>query len=725
MEEKNRIKGLRLIIAAVALVFVAFVIIRIIFDEGKKFSPSFVDSATLIFGLWIIIILFSLTFLFIFVRNLIKLYYDKSKYYKGGRFKNKLVFFFIAFSIVPTLLLFFLATDMINKGIEKWFSLDVESIISEVTTVEESYYNKAREELNHYSKNIGEMIMAKKMYSKSNTIFLYTKVKQKMREYKLDVVNIYRDKTELMSLLQATVPLQEYKDLPFEIIYKGLSATPFIYPDQLKDGLLIRSGIHFNIKKTGEKILVIIGRYYSGKYVKSLNSLKNKAKNYLELKKIKDHVKTTYILLFVFITILIIFAASWLGKYLAKGITIPIEKLVTAASEITKGNLDVKIDHDSKDEFNLLITEFNKMAKDLSLNRTKLNKRTIELRQRRSMNETILKNITSGVIAISSTGEIIDINPEARRMLGLGDDEILKAPYSKIFANNLFADIKSSIDSSFSSKFKTFEKEVDIKIKGKILNLAMRITQIRNPINNTSSGILVVFTELTQLIKAQRVMVWREVAKRIAHEIKNPLTPIQISTQRILRAFELSDDKFRKVVEDSIKIVMQEVDSIKKLAEEFSNFARLPELKFTKGDVNLILDKLISVYTSIYDQVEFRVNLDVNLPIIMKIDTEQFKRILVNIIDNAIESMNKAGIVDISTSFNKDTQFVRIEIADNGPGINDEDKQKLFIPYFSKKSSGTGLGLAISYKIIEEHNGVISVVDNTPQGTRFIIETPV
>jgi len=176
--EGKRIKGVRLIVAAIATVFVVYVLVRIIFDEGKNVSPTFVDNSTLIFVLWIIIILFSLTFLFIFVRNIIKLYYDKSKYYKGGRFKNKLVFFFIAFSIVPTVLLFFFATDLIDKGIEKWFSLDVESIISEITTVEDSYYKKAQEELNHYSKNIGEMIMAKKMYTKANTIFLKNSMKK-------------------------------------------------------------------------------------------------------------------------------------------------------------------------------------------------------------------------------------------------------------------------------------------------------------------------------------------------------------------------------------------------------------------------------------------------------------------------------------------------------------------------------------------------------------------
>jgi two-component system nitrogen regulation sensor histidine kinase NtrY len=263
-----------------------------------------------------------------------------------------------------------------------------------------------------------------------------------------------------------------------------------------------------------------------------------------------------------------------------------------------------------------------------------------------------------------------------------------------------------------------------VKLKGKILNLAVKITQLRNPINNRFSGVLVVITDLSELIKAQRMLVWREVAKRIAHEIKNPLTPIQISAQRILRSLDQPDEKFRSIVEDSLNIISQELDSIKKLADEFGNFARLPEIKFTQADLNLILEKLVNVYNSIYQNIRFKVKLDVDIPPMVKLDVEQIKRAFVNILDNALEAIDKEGEIEITTVYNQENKFITIEIADNGPGISDEDKQKLFIPYFSKKSSGSGLGLAIAHNIIEEHNGLISIVDNQPRGARFLIELP-
>jgi two-component system nitrogen regulation sensor histidine kinase NtrY len=344
--------------------------------------------------------------------------------------------------------------------------------------------------------------------------------------------------------------------------------------------------------------------------------------------------------------------------------------------------------------------------------------------QRRSITDNILKNITSGVIALNSRGEIIDVNPGAERMLTLNAEKSVKRHFSQVISRDSYGNVKKVIEDAYKTNFKLIEKDVDIKISGRILNLAIKVTQIRNPINNKFSGILVVLTDLTELIKAQRMLVWREVAKRIAHEIKNPLTPITISSQRILKAMELPDDKFRKIAEDSLDIILQELDSIKKLAEEFGNFARLPEMKFSKGDINQLLEKLIDVYSSIYSNIKFNVNLDVHIPILVKMDVEQVKRIFVNIIDNAVESMGEKGTVEIISRYNKESQFVRIEIADNGPGISDENKQKLFIPYFSNKTTGTGLGLAIAHNIIEEHNGVISVVDNLPTGARFKVEIP-
>jgi two-component system nitrogen regulation sensor histidine kinase NtrY len=720
---KSNIKGIRLIIAGIALFFVFFVVIRIFFDESKKFSPPLIQNNTMFFALWAIIILFSLTFLFILIRNLIKLYYDKNKGYEGGRFKNRLVFFFISFSIIPTLLLFFFATELITNGIDKWFKADIESIMTRFEELNKSYFEKAKDDLKHFAGEIAEDIKNFKKYAPENRPFLHSSTRKMMKQFKLDVVNIYINQEEEIAYFSPNIPLQEYRDLPQDFIYRQLGGGEPYQVDPMQKGLLIRHGIAFEARN-GSKISVIIGRYFPEKYVKDLKTLTSMVQKYTQQREIKDPVKNTYVLLFIFITILVIFSASWLGLYLARGITTPIEKVVEAAAEIAKGNLDVRIDYPAKDEFNTLINEFNRMVSDLKENRDKLGKRTVELMQRRSITDNILKNITSGVIALNSKGEIIDINPGAERMLSLDADKVVKKHFSDVIYGDTYRNIIRIIEEAYKTNFKLIEKEVDMKISGKILNLAIKVSQIRNPINNKFSGILVVLTDLTDLIKAQQMLVWREVAKRIAHEIKNPLTPITISSQRILKSLELPDDKFRKIVEDSLNIILQELDSIKKLAEEFANFARLPQMKFTMGDINQVLEKLVSVYSSIYSNIEFNVNLDVDIPMLVKMDVEQMKRIFVNIIDNAVESMEEKGPLEITSRYNKESQFIRIEIADNGPGISDENKQKLFLPYFSNKSSGTGLGLAIAHNIIDEHNGMISVEDNSPRGARFIIEIP-
>lgn len=721
MKNKN-IKGVRLIVAATVLFFIVFVVLRIYFEESKNFSPPALKSDTLIFGLWIIIILFGLTFLFILARNILKMYVERNQGGAGHSFKNRLVFFFIAFSIVPTLLLFFFATDVISQSIEQWFKAPIENIMQNVEEVKGNYYGNINEDLRHYSGLIAAMIQQKRMYTADNVIFLRNRLKEKMLEYKLDLVSIYRDRNETFTLLHPRIPIQEYKDLPLNVVYRGLGGDGFTTIDTLKSAELVRNGVAFDIE--GGKMLVITGKYFPDSYARSLNSLAAMVSKHNQMRMLRDPVKNTYILLFLFVTILIIFSASWLGFYLAKGITVPIEKLVTATAEIAKGNLDVRIDYGTRDEFNTLINEFNRMASDLKENRDKLTRRTIELRHRRSIIETILKNITTGVMALNVRGEIMVINTEAARMLSLDPETAVRKNYAAVISESIYGEIHALVQKAFAARFKLIEKEIDVKLQGRFINLAVKITQLRNPINSRFAGLLVVLTDLTELIKAQRMLVWREVAKRIAHEIKNPLTPIQISSQRILRSLDQPPEKFRAIVEDSLNIISQELGSIKNLADEFANFARLPEIKFAQGDVNEILEKLLSTYTSVYQNVQFKATLDVDLPPLVKLDVEQIKRVFVNILDNALHAMGNEGEIEIVTRYNAESRFLTVEIADNGPGISDEDKQKVFLPYFSKKSTGTGLGLAIAHTIIEEHNGLVSIVDNAPRGARFIIELP-
>ncbi len=722
MKNKN-IKGVRLIVAAIVLFFIVFVILRLYFEESKNFSPLALKSNTVIFGLWIIIILFGLTFLFILARNILKMYVERNQGGAGHGFKNRLVFFFIAFSIVPTLLLFFFATDVISQSIEQWFKTPIENIMTNVEEVKTNYYGTITQDLEHYSGLIAAMIQQKRMYTEDNKIFLFNRLKEKMLEYKLDVVSIYKNRSETFTMLHPRVPSQEYKNLPLNVVYRGLGGAGFTTIDALKAGELIRNGVAFDIEG-GDKMLIITGKYFPESYTRSLNELAGMVSKHSQMRVLRDPVKNTYILLFLFITILIIFSASWLGFYLAKGITVPIEKLVAATSEIAKGNLDVRIDYAAKDEFNTLINEFNRMAIDLKDNRDKLSRRTIELRHRRSMIETILKNITTGVMALNVRGEIMVINTEAARMLSLDPETVVRKNYAAVISETIYNEIHALVKKAFETRFKLIEKEIDVKLQGKYINLAVKVTHLRNPINSHFAGLLVVLTDLTELIKAQRMLVWREVAKRIAHEIKNPLTPIQISSQRILRSLDQPPEKFRAIVEDSLNIISQELGSIKNLAEEFANFARLPEIKFAQGDVNEILEKLVSTYTSVYQNVQFNAKFDVDLPPLVKLDVEQIKRVFVNIMDNALQVMGNEGEIEIVTRYNAESKFITVEIADNGPGISEEDKQKVFLPYFSKKSSGTGLGLAIAHNIIEEHNGLISISDNSPRGARFIIELP-
>ncbi|UCH93491.1 MAG: hypothetical protein JSV88_24910, partial [Candidatus Aminicenantes bacterium] len=310
-KEKSNIKGIRLIAAGIALFFVLFVLIRIFFDESKNFSLPLINNTAMFMALWAIIILFSITFLFILIRNLIKLYYDKRKPFAGGRFKKRLVFFFISFSIVPTLLLFFFATDLISNSIEKWFKADIDLIMNKFEDLDESYYEKAKDDLKHFAKLISDDIKKKRKYTPDNRVYLRNSTKEQMIKYNLDVVNIYVNQNEEITFIRPSITLQEYRDLPQHFIYGQLGGSDPHKIDQMKEGLLIRHGVDFE-NKSGDKILVIIGRYFPQKYIQNLKTLNSMVQKYTLQKNIKEEVKTTYMLLFVFITILVIFSASWL-----------------------------------------------------------------------------------------------------------------------------------------------------------------------------------------------------------------------------------------------------------------------------------------------------------------------------------------------------------------------------------------------------------------------------
>ncbi len=715
-------KGLKAILFFSVFFVVLIIILRIGFEDGKTFSLFFLKDNSIFFGIWIIIILFGLTFLFILIRNIIKLYISEERSLKRFSFKKKLVIFFVSFSIVPSLLLFYFASDILNRSVNQWFRAPIEKIMQNAQEVKNNFYYGIGEDLNNFAQLIAQMILQKKMYTSDNYFFLQNRVREKMSEYRLDIINIYLNANEILSVFNPRIPLQEYKNLPVNIVYQGLGGNELLKVDNLRGGDLLRSGISIDINAT-EKLLVITGRFLPTKSIQALNYINQLGEGYWQKKAIRDPVRNTYLLLFLFITILIIFSSSWLGFYLARGITIPIEKLVNASLEVSRGNLDLQISYEKNDEFKALINQFNQMIAQLKSNQLKIIQKNRLIRQRRDLTEKILDNVSTGIIALNEKEQIVLLNNEAKRIFQLDNLDFYHRQIDEVFKGEAFQELLGYVQEVRKNSQKNFERELDLKIAGKIINISVKISSFRKASPDVS-GLLIAVNDLSELIRAQRLLVWREVAQRIAHEIKNPLTPIQISIQRILKSLDQPDEIFRKIAEESIGVINDEFTIIKSLAEEFGNFARLPEMKFVKADLNEILEQLLKAYVAIYPDIQFEKSFDPQLPPMVPVDVDQIKRVFINIIDNAIEALGAKGKITLHTLYRRESNFVEITVADDGPGIPDSEKEKIFLPYFSKKEQGSGLGLAIALNIIEEHRGEILVEDNQPHGARFIINLP-
>ena len=469
----------------------------------------------------------------------------------------------------------------------------------------------------------------------------------------------------------------------------------------------------YGYKKDKRKFLIVV--YYIGlKIHKNLDKISKNYSEYSYLKVMKAPIEKIYLVSLLLVTLLIIFLATWFAIYIARDITKPVYKLAEATKEISRGNLDASIEKKSEDEIGVLIDSFNKMVKDLK--ETRLN-----LIERQRFIENIINNINNGVISLDKNGIITTINPFAKKILKL-ETLALGKNYNEI--NNPFF---NNVVKNLITENKQINKNFNIKIDNEFLTLSVFFTPLHNE-KNEIIGYLFVFNDLTQIIISQKTAAWREVARRIAHEIKNPLTPIQLSAQRLKRKYLNQINENREEFEKIINTIVQHVLNIKNMVNEFSNFAKMPEAKLKKENLNEILEEIYLMYKNSYKNIEFKFNKDEKIKFV-NIDKNLFSQAIINIIKNAIHSFDKIKrenkIISIETKFLKDLNLVQIIISDNGSGVPDEIKERIFEPYFSTKNKGTGIGLTIVKKIISDHNGYIRILDNKPEGTKVIIELPV
>ena len=713
-------KGSRIIGGIIIALIILFLTIYYFFRQSTEFSPTNVTNI-LLTSLQIIVLLLALILFFVLGRNLIKLYLERKRKIAGSHFKTKLVIFFTALSFIPTLLLFLFTSDLITRNIEQWFKPDINKILDDAKTVADGFYVTTSELTLHYAQQLSREIRRQNLVASENRAKLEELIRNKLSEYRLDEIGIFLEEEELFAYYNPNLPFQDYQELKANLIKRAHLGEPISDIKPMGTGEFVRRGVSVNLPNIGN-VLVTTGKFLPQNYAQKINTLSAFVQRYRGRYQ-KDLAKTSYLMILIFVTMLIVFAATWIGFHIAKSITVPIEKLVQATKEVSKGNLSVRVEDPASDEIGTLIESFNQMISDLKTSQENIAQKTAEQEARKQYIETILNAINTGVIALDAQGSITTINPSARDTLAISGKNVTGRHYKDILSHDRYRDFLKNIDAAMKSKYRLADKEIQLVLNGQQTTIALTLTPLKQP-GQDFSGMIVVLDDLSQLIKAQRMAAWKEVAQRVAHEIKNPLTPIQLNAERIIKNLKRAEPGGSDIIDQGARVIIQEAQTIKSLVDEFSDFARLPKINLQPASVHDIIEQVVTMFRGIFADVQFDMVLSPDVPASLQLDPEQMKRVFINLIDNAIDAMNKKGKIFIHTFYDREANQVRIEVSDTGPGILIEDKDKLFLPHFSTKKKGTGLGLAIVSQIIKEHNGAVQVHNNRPGGAKFTLQLP-
>jgi two-component system nitrogen regulation sensor histidine kinase NtrY len=520
--------------------------------------------------------------------------------------------------------------------------------------------------------------------------------------------------------------------VPEEILERvraGSGRETFIQELQAGDLVSCVAEIQLGNGNLGKAVLITSLLVKSEQLVRMTNISQGIA-GYRQLKHFKDPFKFWLLIILLIVTLLVIFAAVWFGLYISRGITEPLEKLVLATRRVADGDLEFVMEKDSQDEMGLLVDSFNQMTINLNSSNKKLGEahaalqqRSQESEQRRRYTEIILQSVSAGVISLDQSGKITTINRFAEKLLNIDKFLFLGLAYRDVLPPNQSAIVDGFIEELQVTGKMTVEQHLKINVLGKTYSLLVNFTRLEDEIAQPV-GFVLVFDNLTKLEKMQRMAAWREVARRIAHEIKNPLTPIQLSAQRLRRRYPEILKEENSIFDQCTNTIITQVDDLKRLVSEFSQFARMPKVQKAPGDLVNLSKNTLFLYQEGHKNISFTCQEKEPIPI-FNFDAEQIKRSLINLLDNAVAVLPNGGNIDIELSLDAEKENVYLKVYDNGPGISKENKLKLFEPYFSTKKTGTGLGLAIVSTIIADHNGYIRVQENEPTGSIFVIELPI
>ena len=729
----------RLILAGIGVLMAALAGLLALASRSATLAPDFLTEVVL-YALSATNLTILVALVFVLARNIVKLLVEKRRGLPFAHFRAKLVAVLLGMTLIPALLVLVVGSELIRNSVDRWFNAPMDDVLSSANAISGDYYEERQRLVSAQAERLANMLAEMNLASASGAM-VREAIAPDVQEERLALVEVYRVESIQDSNAPLLIPVVDVVAPALPRDYAGTSAqrlaertaaervATLVVERLANGGDLIRSAVPIRAQPNGRLEGVIIASdYVDPRFAARARRMTQAYEDYQQLRVLKQPLAGVYLSFFFMLTLMILVGATWMGLYLAKRITRPVQMLATAANEIGAGHLDHRVEPETRDEFGSLIEAFNRMAADLSASRRRLERSSVELERkhqdvegRRRYVETILERIATGLISVDTAGQIRTLNSAASRMLGL-DVDVSGRLVSTVFGSPELKPLANVIDEASRSRQDALPQEVAITRGGRELHLAVMTTPLRRE-DGVSDGVVLVFDDVTPLIRAQKVAAWREVARRLAHEIKNPLTPIQLCAERMRRHFSGAPQPTRELVDECTSTIVGEVESLKGLVDEFSQFARMPSPRAVPTDLNAMLSEVLGLYHGILNDVVLRRHFAEALPRVT-VDPEQIRRVIINLIDNAVEAMERRGVIDIETHHAAADNLVRVVVSDNGPGIPAAEREKLFLPYYSTKQRGSGLGLAIVRRIVAEHGGSIDVSDNVPRGTRFAIELP-
>ena len=702
------------------VIFLALLLLGVlIFVEIKAFKEIPAGEANLLaYALLHLNAILLLVVAYLVIRNLLKIFLDSPKGKFAEKLRTRIAVAFLFLALVPTVFLFLVSLKFIDTSLEFWFSSNLDRSLQEALLEAQSIYQEKEREL---TGKADEFI---KRYLKKTRKLRSKRLKEWRKRLELDSLEVYGASGRLLKGAYKTKPsirLGVPPSLLKKVLEEGEAVSEI---SKLKGKVLLR--VFIPARYRGQPVAVATGTFLDPGIEKLISEIGKGVETYQQLKFFKAPLKSSLLLMLLLVTLLTIFVAIWFGLRFAKRLTEPVHTLAQATSEIASGNFDVELPPESEDEVGELVRAFRRMTAELKEYRSKVEETTAalhranqELRRRTSYLETVLSNITAAVVALDTEERLTLLNRSAAKLFGAHPSRLLGRKIYEVLPAEYQEVAQELLQAARSQPQKIIQQPVRVKIKGQVLILAVTITQLETE-EGEKLGFLCLLEDITEKERIQRLAAWREVARRIAHEVKNPLTPIQLSAQRLRRRlYDLLDPKNQEILDRCTTTIEKQVEELKHLVNEFSAFARLPSLKPEEGDLFQTIREVIDLYQEGHPDIKFSLEKKGDSRAIF--DREQMKRVFLNLFDNAIRAMPEGG--EIKVCLFQQNGHLRLEVADTGAGVDPAIKDRLFEPYFSGHG-GSGLGLAIVNSIIREHGGRIWVEENVPQGAKFVIELP-